>query len=71
MAALVVAMGALTGILVGGAATGCVYALLAAAYTLVFKASHTVPLMSGAFLLLGGYGAFALLGLGLLRRRRT
>lgn len=53
-------MGALTGILVGGAATGCVYALLAAAYTLVFKASHTVPLMFGAFLLLGGYGAFQL-----------
>ncbi|MGI8694579.1 MAG: branched-chain amino acid ABC transporter permease [Geodermatophilaceae bacterium] len=51
-------MNTLTGVLVGGASVGCVYALLAAAYALIFKASHTLNLALGGLLLIGGYTAF-------------
>lgn len=47
-------------VLVSGASVGCVYALLAAAYALVFKASHTLNLALGALLLVGGYTTFHL-----------
>ncbi len=51
-------MSAFTSVFVTGASVGCVYALLAAAYALVFKASHTLNLALGGLLLIGGYTAF-------------
>lgn len=53
-------MNSVVALLVTGAAVGCLYALLAAAYALIFKASDTLNLALGAFLLVGGYAAFGL-----------
>lgn len=54
---------------VSGTAVGCIYALLAYGYALIFKASHTINLAMGAMLLLGGYVAYEVgqggLGFGL------
>lgn len=47
-------------LLVSGAAVGCIYALLAAGYALIFKASDTLNLTLGALVLVGGYTAFGL-----------
>ncbi|WP_029145900.1 branched-chain amino acid ABC transporter permease [Microbacterium luticocti] len=54
-------------VLVAGLAIGSVYALLAYGYALVFKASHTINLALGAFMLLSSYIALELgaTGLGL------
>jgi branched-chain amino acid transport system permease protein len=43
---------------VSGTAVGCIYALLAFGYALIFKASHTINLAMGALMLLGGYIAY-------------
>lgn len=47
-------------VVVSGLAIGCIYALVAYGYALVFKASHTINLALGAFLLLSSYVALEL-----------
>ncbi|MFC4943190.1 branched-chain amino acid ABC transporter permease [Pseudonocardia sp. GCM10023141] len=48
------------GTVVSGLAVGCIYALLACGYALIFKVSRSLNLALGAFLLLGGYLAYQL-----------
>lgn len=51
-------MDAVLRLLVAGTSIGVLYALLASAFALVYKASHTINLALGAFLLVGGYAAY-------------
>lgn len=51
-------MDTLVAIAVSGTAVGCIYALLAFGYALIFKATRTINLAMGALVLLGGYLAY-------------
>lgn len=53
-------------LLVGGVAMGCIYALIALGFVLIYKATETVNFAQGELMMLGGFiGLVAVNGLGL------
>ena len=55
---------ALLQLLISGVALGCIYALIALGFVLIYKATETVNFAQGELMMLGAFGALALMSFG-------
>ena len=51
-------------LLISGVALGCIYALIALGFVLIYKATETVNFAQGELMMLGAFGALALMKFG-------